>query len=107
VAEQPCGKRLKALVPQWLPYYEGDHGGLERDLRSRVLAISAAQIDRLLTARKARVGHRGRCGTKPGGLLETQIPMRTYNWDITRPGFLEADTVGTAVAAWSGTSCGV
>jgi hypothetical protein len=26
-------------------------------------------------------------------LLKTQIPIRTDNWDITRPGFLEADTV--------------
>ena len=77
VAEQPCGKRLKALLPQWLPYYEGEHGRLGKDLRSRVLSISAAQADRLLAARKSRVGHRGRCGTKPGGLLKTQIPMRT------------------------------
>lgn len=58
-----------------------------------MLAISPAQIDRLLAPRKVRVGHRGRCGTKPGGLLQTQIPIRTDNWDITRPGFLEADTV--------------
>jgi hypothetical protein len=25
VAEQPCGKRLKALLPQWLPHYERAH----------------------------------------------------------------------------------
>ncbi len=93
MAEQPCGKRLKALLPQWLPHYEREHGRLEKDLRSRVLSISAAQADWLLAARKTRVGHRGRCGTKPGGLLKTQIPIRTDNWDITRPGFLEADTV--------------
>jgi len=32
-------------------------------------------------------------GTKPGSLLRTEIPIRTDNWDITQPGFLEADTV--------------
>lgn len=93
VAEQPCGKRLKALLPQWLPHYEREYGRLTKGLGVSVLAISAAQIDRLLAPRKAHAGHRGRCGTKPGGLLKTQIPIRTDNWDITRPGFLEADTV--------------
>jgi hypothetical protein len=67
VSEQPCGKMLKALMPQWPPHYEDEYGRLGKDLRSRVLSISAAQIDRLLAARKTRVGHRGRCGTKPGG----------------------------------------
>lgn len=93
VAEQPCGKRLKALLPGWLPHYRAEHGALGRELRGSLLLVSAAQIDRLLAPRKVRAGHRGRCATKPGGLLKTQIPIRTDNWDITRPGFLEADTV--------------
>jgi len=93
VAEQPCGKRLRALLPEWLPHYESQYSRLNRKLRGKVLSVSAAQIDRLLAPRKAQVGHRGRCGTKPGGLLKTQIPIRTDNWDLSRPGFLEADTV--------------
>jgi hypothetical protein len=72
VAEQPCGKRLKALLPGWLPHYEAEHGGLPRRIRAGVLGVSAAQIDRLPAPRKARTGHHGRCGTKPGGLLKTQ-----------------------------------
>ena len=32
-------------------------------------------------------------GTKPGRLLKNQIPIRTDNWDITQPGFMEVDTV--------------
>ncbi len=92
-AEQPCGKRLKALLPTWLPHYEAGYGRLGKTLRQKVLSISAAQIDRRLAARKVRGSHRGRCGTKPGGILKTQIPIRTDNWDVTRPGFLEADTV--------------
>jgi hypothetical protein len=106
-------KGLKALLPQWLPYYESEHGRLGKDLRSRVLSISAAQVDRLLAARKCRVGHRGRCGTKPRGLLKTQIPIRTDNWDITRPGFLEADTVAHCGGSlegnfvWSVTFCDI
>ena len=92
-AEQPCGKRLAALRELWLPHYEKEYGKLPQPLRKKVLAISPAQIDRLLAPRKARAAGKGRCGTKPGGLLKNQIPIRTSNWDIQRPGFLEADTV--------------
>lgn len=92
-SEQPCGKRLVELLPLWLPHYEREHGRLEVKLRNQVLKISAAQADRLLAPRKARLQHRGRSGTKPGGLLKNHIPIRTDNWDVTRPGWLEADTV--------------
>jgi hypothetical protein len=56
---------------------------------------------------RARTGHKGLCGTKPGTLLKNQIPIRTQNWGITEPGFMEADTVahcGNSLAgnfAWS------
>ena len=33
VAEQPCGKRLKALLPEWLPHYQREHGGLAAGVR--------------------------------------------------------------------------
>ena len=36
---------------------------------------------------------KGLSGTKPGSLLKNQIPIRTDNWDINKPGFIEADTV--------------
>lgn len=93
VAEQPCGKRLVAMRELWLPHFEHHHGKLCQEVRKQVFSISAAQIDRLLAPRKARSGVKGRSGTKPGGLLKTQIPIRTDNWDITQPGYLEADTV--------------
>jgi len=92
-AEQPCGKRLVKLLALWLPHYEAEKGKLRGSVRRDVLDISAAQIDRLLARRKARVQHRGRSGTKPGSLLKHHIPIRTENWDITQPGWLEADTV--------------
>lgn len=91
-AEQPCGKRMAQLRELWLPGYERRYGKLKTEVRRKVVAISAAQIDRLLARRKVREG-KGRSGTKPGGLLKTQIPIRTDNWDVDRPGYLEADTV--------------
>jgi hypothetical protein len=92
-AEKPCGKRLVPLLPLWLPFYEPEHGKLSPETTQKVLGISAAQVDRLLAPHKARLLHRGRCGTKPGGLLKHHIPIRTDNWDVTRAGYLEADTV--------------
>lgn len=93
VSEQPCGKRLVAMLELWLPHYEAEHGKLSLKMRQQLGAISAAQVDRLLAPRKAQCQHRGRSGTKPGSLLKHHIAIRTNNWDITRPGFLEADTV--------------
>ena len=105
-AEQPCGKRLAPILRQWLPYYEGRYGGLSARQRSLVRQVSPASLDRLLAP--ARAEHwRGRSGTKPGSLLRSEIPIRTGTWDLSRPGYLEADSVahcGTSLAGsfiWS------
>jgi hypothetical protein len=92
-AEQPCGKRLVELLPLWLPHYSQEQGRLSQETLQKAQRISAAQVDRLLAPHKAGLKHRGRCGTKPGSLLKHQIPIRTDNWDVTQPGYLEADTV--------------
>ena len=92
-AEQMCSKRLKAALPLWLPFYEQEHGPLVEPVRKKLLQISAASIDRLLKKERARYRGKGLCGTRPGGLLKHQIPIRTDNDDVDRPGFLEADTV--------------
>lgn len=36
---------------------------------------------------------KGLSGTKPGRLLKNQIPLKTDHWDVTKSGFMEADTV--------------
>ena len=92
-AEQMCSKRLKAALPLWLPFYEQEHGPLVEAVRKKLLQISAASIDRLLKKERARYRGKGLCGTRPGGRLKHQIPIRTDNDDVDRPGFLEADTV--------------
>lgn len=91
-SDQPCGKRLKAALPLWLPHYENQYGSLAENVRVDLLKVSAATLDRLL--KPLRVRHpKGLSGTKPGSLLKTQIPIRTHHWDETQPGFMEADTV--------------
>jgi hypothetical protein len=92
-SEQPCGKRLVPILRQWLPFYELREGRLAPRQRQLVGQVSAASLDRLLARARAQQGGRGRCGTKPGSLLRSEIPIRTGTWDLSRPGFLEADSV--------------
>lgn len=89
-ALQPCGERLKACLPDWLPAYEQDHRQLDPDVRQALLDASRATLDRLLIP--ARVAHRRRAATRPGGLLRAEIPLRT-EWAENAPGYLEMDTV--------------
>jgi hypothetical protein len=100
-ANLPCSKRLKAVLPLWLPGYVQEYGGLPADITEALIAISPATIDRLLKPVRAKYKGRGRSTTKPGTLLRKQIPIKTNQWDESRPGFLEADTVahcGTSMA---------
>ncbi len=55
--------------------------------------MSASTMDRLRrTAPRAQPRTRG--GTKPGTLLKTQIPIRTFaEWDNQQPGFFEMDLI--------------
>jgi len=90
--DQMCSKKLKAAIPLWLPFYEGEYEPLLTDVRQKLLAMSPATIDRLLKPLRA-IFKKGRCSTKPGTLLKNQIPIKTHNWDVTKPGYFEADTV--------------
>ena len=91
--DQMCSKKLKAAIPFWLPFYETTHEVLAPEIRDKLISISAATIDRVLKPIRVKHGRKGLGGTKPGSLLKNQIPIRTHNWDITQPGFMEADTV--------------
>jgi len=91
--DQMCSKKLVAAIPLWLPFYEQAYEKLSDEVENQLLSISAATIDRLLAPTRIKARLRGLGGTKPGSLLRNQIPIRTHNWDITKPGFVEADTV--------------
>jgi hypothetical protein len=92
-SDQICSKKLKAAMPNWLPFYDGTFGALEKSIKSQLLKISAATIDRLLKSSGVKYKRHGLTGTKPGYLLKNQIPIKTDHWDVKQPGFLEADTV--------------
>ena len=91
--DQMCSKRLKVAIREWLPYYEKEQGNLDDITRGQLYAISPPTIDRLLKHLRIEYPSKGLSGTKPGRLLKNQIPIKTDNWDVTQPGFLETDTV--------------
>ena len=90
-ANLPCSKRLKALIPLWLPAYEKEFGPLDPDTRNALKTISPATIDRIFKPIRPQFVKRGT--TKPGTLLRKHIPINTNQWNESRPGFLEADSV--------------
>jgi hypothetical protein len=100
-ANLPCSKRLKAVLPLWLPGYVQQYGAITEEVSKALITISPASIDRLLKPVRVKYKGRGKATTKPGTLLRKQIPVKTNQWDESRPGFLEADTVahcGTSMA---------
>jgi len=101
-ANLPCSKRLKAILPLWLPGYGQYFGQLSEEVTNALLAISPATIDRLLNPVRIQYKKRGRSTTKPGTLLRNQIPILTNQWNESRPGFLEADTVAHCGESLSG-----
>lgn len=98
-----CGKRLAPFLSELIPALEREGAlHLSGEVRSALLAMSAATIDRRL--RTARIGEKphGLCTTRPGSLVKKQVPIRTFTpWDEQRPGFVEIDLVahcGTSTA---------
>jgi len=92
-SDQMCSKKLKAAIPLWLPHYESVYKALTPETQGKLLSVSAATIDRLLKPVRVTHGRKGLSGTRPGSLLKNQIPIRTHFWDVSQPGFMEADTV--------------
>lgn len=106
-SDMMCSKKLVVAIPAWLPFYNLHHKPINDDIKALLLAISSASIDRLLKPYRAAYRRKRQCGTKPGRLLKTQIPIKVDHWDVSEPGFVEADTIahcGDSMAgdfAWS------
>jgi len=101
-AEPPGGKRLAPAWPLWLRHDERPQDALGARQRHRLRAVSPATLDRLLAPARAQHPRRGRGGPKPGSLLKTEIPIRPGPWDVTRPGYLAADSGAHCGASLAG-----
>lgn len=104
VAVSGCGKRLKALVPILLEAMER-HGHLQLapENRTRLLAMSAATINRALRAVRKTAGGGKRRRPASSSTLRRSIPIRTFSdWQDPPPGFVEADLMAHSGSVTSG-----
>ena len=92
-AGYPWSARLKALLPQWLPWARRHIRGLTPEVECALLKISPRQMDRRLQDKKRRLKGRIYGRTKPGSLLKHHISIKTDNWDVHEPGYCEIDLV--------------
>lgn len=92
-SDRVCGKRLRALLPLLVPALERHgHLALEPSARIKLLAVSAATIDRLLAEARGLCDRR-RVRRAPTALRRS-VPIRTYaDWNSPEPGFMEIDLV--------------
>jgi hypothetical protein len=92
-SDQLCSKLLKAALPEWLAHHERRGAPLPEAFKEKLLAISPAQIDRLLQPVRVRHPRKGLGATRPGTLLRQEVPTRSGPPDTSKPGSVEADTV--------------
>ncbi|HBB7077308.1 TPA: hypothetical protein I8649_001997 [Legionella pneumophila] len=75
LSDQPCGKRLKMILPLWLPFYKEACEAIERAVYDGLLSMSVATIDRLLTPLRVKY-KRSYGGTKPCSILKKTHPSK-------------------------------
>ena len=107
VLRAPAGKRLAPMLPVLVPMLRRDGELTLTDAEAALLIrMSAATIDRKLAPERVKLTQRGRSYTKPGSVLKSQIPVRTWaEWDDAVPGFVEIDLVGHEGGVASGQFC--
>ncbi|WP_426937235.1 integrase catalytic domain-containing protein [Brevibacterium sp. LE-L] len=107
VLRAPAGRLLAAMLPTLVPMLRRDKElDITDDQADLLMKMSAATIDRKLAGERKKMLPRGRSHTKPGSLLKSQIPIRTWaEWDDAVPGFVEIDLVGHEGGNASGEYC--
>jgi transposase InsO family protein len=98
VLDGPAGKLLARGLPDLVTQLRV-FGELviSDETASLLMSMSPATIDRRLKPCRDQLElpGRGRSLTKPGSMLKSQIPLKTWReWDDRSPGFVEIDLVG-------------
>lgn len=95
ISNYACGKRLIPMIAIYLSALKRHEGwAISKNEEAKLLTISPATADRLLSHERRRITLKSRSKTKPGSLLKNQIPIRTFaDWDDKQLGFVEIDSV--------------
>ncbi len=94
-SDRLCSKRLKPFIPEMVKVLR-QHGEqrIDASLEAQLCHISPSTIDRLLQPYRKLGGRKPLSTTRPGNLLKSCIPIRTFaDWQENCPGFMETDLV--------------
>ena len=94
-SDRLCGKRLHALIPSLLAAME-KHGHLDvcEPVKTKLLVMSAASIDRVLKPTRANAQTAGKRRKGSGNVFKKRIPVRTFSdWGEPPPEYMEVDLV--------------
>jgi hypothetical protein len=94
-SDRLCSKRLEPFMPEILDALRHhDELHINAATQAQLCRMSAATIDRQLRPYRKAGGRRGFTTTKPGNLLKSMIPIRTFaDWQENKSGFVEIDLV--------------
>lgn len=91
-----CAKRLQPFLPELVAVLRkhGEGSTITAEVSAQLYRISPSTIDRVLRPWRNAGRRRPFSTTKPGSLLKSSIPIRTFaDWQENSPGFMEADLV--------------
>ncbi|OGH83150.1 MAG: hypothetical protein A2469_04375 [Candidatus Magasanikbacteria bacterium RIFOXYC2_FULL_40_16] len=93
--DYPCGTRLKPmLLPMAEALVRSNELKINNKLKKQLKSIGTKTLDRRLEKKRIELKlHKNRGTTRHGSLLKTAIPIRITNWDTSKIGFMEMDTV--------------
>jgi len=94
-SDRLCSKRLHPFLPELLEVMRRcGESKMTAEIEEELCRMSPATIDRLLHPWKLKGGRRSFSTTRPGSLLRSAIPIRTFaDWQENHPGFIEVDLV--------------
>lgn len=101
--DYPCGQNLEPMMKEYVEVLEKwNEVSFSSEMKDKLISMSSSTIDRRLKRSKRFQKKKVFSTTKPGGMLKSQIPIKTSSWDEKRPGFGELDTVAHCGASASG-----
>jgi hypothetical protein len=112
-SDRLCSKRLQPFLPEMVRVLR--HHGEQRinaSVEEQLCQMSPSSIDRLLRPYRKMRGQKSLSTTRPGSLLKSAIPIRTFaDWGEDQPGFMETDLVahcgGSTEGFYLNTLCAV
>jgi len=94
-SDRLCSKRLQPFLPEMVEVLR-QHGEqrINAFLEEQLCQMSPSTIDRLLRPYRKIGGRKSLSTTRPGSLLKSCIPIRTFaDWQENKAGFMETDLV--------------